>query len=165
MRHAACWTGLIASAGWGPGLDTVIDNAVGERLKQQGVMLFQGSTTDAEAVRAAMRGVNYVFHCAALMDDALPWDLIMKVNVEGTGPLETRMSVQAMMLTAWRRAGGWWHHTRHTYHGAGGAGVRSECVCASVECDGVRLRVPTECGRGRTAERLRQRLLCLQGTV
>lgn len=43
-----------------------------------------GRLDDAEALRAAMDGVDVVFHCAAVTTNNVPWRVHESVNVEGT---------------------------------------------------------------------------------
>jgi len=67
------------------GLDLPQDGPKVTSLKSAGVKYFAGSTTDAVVVSEAARGCEVAVHCAALMDDSLPWDAIMEANVKG-GP-------------------------------------------------------------------------------
>ncbi len=51
-------------------------------LERLGVEIIPGSLTDDQAVRAAVRGVNLVVHCAAMVGDWGPIEEYRKVNVD-----------------------------------------------------------------------------------
>jgi nucleoside-diphosphate-sugar epimerase len=53
------------------------------RLKQLGVELAYGDLGDAVSLRAAMQGVDRVYHCAALAADWGSWRAFRAANVEG----------------------------------------------------------------------------------
>jgi 2-alkyl-3-oxoalkanoate reductase len=54
-------------------------------LESWGVELARGDLDDsAEALAAHMAGVEYVFHCAAMVSDWAPLDEMVRVNVTGT---------------------------------------------------------------------------------
>src|ERR1700680_242775 len=50
-------------------------------LRHSGVSLYRGDVTNVDDVRAAMRGCDTVFHCAAEKNDA---ERMRSVNVTGT---------------------------------------------------------------------------------
>ncbi len=49
-----------------------------------GVEVVHGDITDYESVRRAVKGVNIVFHCAAVVTDWAPWSLFERVTIGGT---------------------------------------------------------------------------------
>ncbi len=51
------------------------------------VEIVRGDMTDAESLRQAAEGVDWVFHSAAPVDDWVPEEVFWKVNVEGTRSL------------------------------------------------------------------------------
>ncbi len=53
-------------------------------LDELGVETFQGDVRDPEAVRAACRGVDVVFHVAAISGIWGPWELFHGINTRGT---------------------------------------------------------------------------------
>lgn len=71
-------------------MDLPQDGPKVDSLKSAGVKYFAGSTTDAVVVSEAVRGCEVAVHCAALMDDSLPWDAIMEANVKGGWRLSSR---------------------------------------------------------------------------
>jgi nucleoside-diphosphate-sugar epimerase len=57
-------------------------------LKSWGVQLAQGDLGDPPAALAdALKGAEYVFHCAAMVSDWAPLPEMMRINVEGTRAL------------------------------------------------------------------------------
>ena len=72
-------------------------------LTEAGAELSQGDVTDAEAVRAAVQGVEAVFHLAAAHDMwGRPESVYQRVNVEGTRHL---LKAAAGNGSTWN--GGW----------------------------------------------------------
>src|SRR5262249_2185842 len=76
LAEACAARGLAARALARPGSDTAL-------LQQHGVAVVPGDLGDAAAVRAALEGVEVVFHCAAKVGDWGPVEGYRAVNVEG----------------------------------------------------------------------------------
>ena len=53
-------------------------------LKRLNVEFVPADITKRETLDKAMEGVEYIFHIAAIFSYSAPWDLLYKVNVEGT---------------------------------------------------------------------------------
>ena len=53
-------------------------------LAAAGVACIEGNLEDASVLARACRGCDYVFHLAAAVDFARDWELVRRVNVEGT---------------------------------------------------------------------------------
>src|SRR3989338_9621553 len=53
-------------------------------LKKLNVEFIPADVTDRAAVGRLLDGVEYVFHIAAIFSYSAPWDLLHRVNVEGT---------------------------------------------------------------------------------
>ena len=70
--------------GWNVrGVDVIATGPRFDLLQSKGIEVLAGSTIDDAFMLGACRGMDAVVHCAALMDDALPWDTIMEANVKG----------------------------------------------------------------------------------
>jgi nucleoside-diphosphate-sugar epimerase len=76
LAEACAARGLAARALARPGSDTAL-------LRRHGVAVVPGDLADAAAVRAALEGVEAVFHCAAKVGDWGPVEGYRAVNVEG----------------------------------------------------------------------------------
>lgn len=53
-------------------------------LKKLGVDIAYGDISDYESVKKALKGIDTVFHCAAVVTDWAPWSLFEKVTIRGT---------------------------------------------------------------------------------
>jgi 2-alkyl-3-oxoalkanoate reductase len=65
----------------------VRDPGRAEALRERGAELVVGDMGDAASLRRAVDGIEYVYHCAALVGDWLDRDEARRVNVEGTRSL------------------------------------------------------------------------------
>jgi 2-alkyl-3-oxoalkanoate reductase len=55
-----------------------------ESLRKKGVEVFHGDIRDAASVEKACKGINIIFHCAAVVTDWAPRSLFDEVTVNGT---------------------------------------------------------------------------------
>lgn len=53
-------------------------------LKKMNVEFIPADVTDRNSIQRLLEGVEYVFHIAAIFSYSAPWDLLRRVNVEGT---------------------------------------------------------------------------------
>ena len=63
---------------------TDLANADRSFIESRGVEFIPSDITQKETLEKPFKGVDYVFHIAALLDFAAPWNLLKKVNVYGT---------------------------------------------------------------------------------
>lgn len=61
---------------------TVFDRTIKNRVS--GVSYLKGDVTDSDVVRRAVRGQDYVYHLAAIIDETVPKKLMFDVNLGGT---------------------------------------------------------------------------------
>lgn len=53
-------------------------------LKKLNVEFIPADVTDRESIKKLLDGIEYVFHIAAIFSYSAPWELLHRVNVEGT---------------------------------------------------------------------------------
>ncbi len=56
-------------------------------LKDLGIEFVPSDVTRPESMREAVKGVSYVFHIAAVFSYSAPWEILKRVNVDGTREL------------------------------------------------------------------------------
>jgi hypothetical protein len=134
------------------GLDISAKGPVADSLIRLGVSIVEGSTLNTDAVRRAVADSNIVVHCAALMDDALPWDDIMEANVKGVCITRDQRNPVRSPAIRLSECGGCCE--------IGG----SARFHLPVQRNGVRISLSKEHCGGRSTQRLWQRVLHLQGT-
>ena len=67
-----------------------------------GVEFIPADLTRKETLRPALDGVDYVFHTASVFDYSAPWNLLYRVNVEGTRNLcEVALETNPEIIVHW----------------------------------------------------------------
>jgi UDP-glucose 4-epimerase len=67
-----------------------------------GVDFVATDLTRKETLRPVLQAVDYVFHTASIFDYSAPWNLLYRVNVEGTGNLfEAALVTNPEMIVHW----------------------------------------------------------------
>ncbi|MBI1909640.1 MAG: NAD-dependent epimerase/dehydratase family protein [Deltaproteobacteria bacterium] len=77
-------------------------------FKKWGVEFVPADITNKESLRAAVHGVDFIFHIAAVFSYSAPWELLYQVNVQGTKNLCELIVEEApglKRLVLWSAAG------------------------------------------------------------
>ena len=94
-------------------LDLLIDKGIRVRatdlggadrsyVDKLGVEFVPADLTKRGTLRPALQGVDYVFHTASIFDCSAPWDLLYRVNVEGTRNLcEVALQTNPEVIVHW----------------------------------------------------------------